>query len=70
MHVCSKQTVFFTFPISKELYIFLKKKWQTRLSKLYEALFIYKNLAADDYADLGWGWSKIWFFCTKELIFL
>ena len=57
--------IFITFPISKELYLFFKKNGQTRLFKLYEALFIYKNLAADDYAYLGWGWSKIWLFRTR-----
>ena len=39
---------FITFPISKELYVFLKE-WRTRL---YQALFIYKKLAADDDAKL------------------
>ena len=57
--------IFITFPISKELYLFFLKNWQTRPFKLYEALFIYKNLAADDYAYLGWGWSKIWLFRTR-----
>ena len=60
---------FFIFPISKELYIFLKKR-QLRLFKLYQALFICKNLGADDDDYLGWGWSKILLFRTKELIFL
>ena len=37
--------------------------------KLYLALSIYQKLAADDDAYLGWVWSKIWPFHTKELIF-
>ena len=47
---------FFTFPISKELYIFFfKKKRRPRIFKLYQALFICKKLAADDDGYLGWG---------------
>ena len=42
---------FFTFPISKELYI--KKKRRPRLFKLYQALFIWKKLAVDDDPYLG-----------------
>ena len=38
---------FFTFPISKELYIFKKMTWK-RLFKLDLALFIYKKLASHD----------------------
>ena len=49
---------FFNFPVSKEPYIFFKKR-RPRLFKLYEALFICKKLEADDDAYLGWGWSKI-----------
>ena len=45
---------FFTFPISKELYIL--KKRRPRLFKLYQALFICNKSAADDDAYLGWGW--------------
>ena len=30
------------------------------------ALFIYKTLAADDDACLGWGWSKIRFFVQNS----
>ena len=33
----------------------LEKKRQPRLFKLYQALFIYEKLAADDDAYLGWG---------------
>ena len=54
MYTYSNQTFFFTFPIPKELYIFLKKR-RTRLFKLYQASFICKNVAADDDAYLGWG---------------
>ena len=54
----SNQMFFLTFPISKELNIFLKKR-PPRIFKLYQALFICKKLAADDDAYLGWGWSKI-----------
>ena len=48
-----------TFPVSKELYIKKKKKRRPRLFKLYQALFIWKKLAVDDDAYLGWGYSKI-----------
>ena len=58
---------FFAFPVSKELYI---KKRRPRLFKLYQALFICKKLAAEDDANLNWGWSKIWLCRIKELIFL
>ena len=37
--------------------------------KLYLALSISKKLAADDDAYLGWVWSKIGLFHTKELTF-
>ena len=50
--------MFFTFQISKELYIFLKKR-QPRLFKLYQVLFIWKKIAAEDDDYLGWDWSKI-----------
>ena len=50
---------FFTFPISKELYILFKQNRRSRIFKLYQALFICKTLAADDDVYLGWGWSKI-----------
>ena len=43
---------------------------QPRLFKLYQALFIWKKLATDDDAYLGWDWSKILLFCIEELIFL
>ena len=46
---------------------FLKNFWE--LFKL-DLLFIYKKLASDDDAYLGWDWSKVWLFRTKELIFL
>ena len=29
-----------------------------------------QELAAFDDAYLSWGWSKIWFYCTKEMILL
>ena len=45
MHVVTKYFIFFR--ISKELYIFFKK-WQAQLFKLYQALFIWKKLAADN----------------------
>ena len=60
---------FFTFPIIKELYIFLKEK-TAGLFKLYQAPFICKKIAGDDDAYLGWGWSEIGLFRIKELIFL
>ena len=66
MHAVTRHC--FTFPISDELYIFLKK-WWIWLLKLYQILFIYKKLAADDDAFLSWGWSKVWLFWSKELIF-
>ena len=59
---------FFTFPISKELYVFKKKTWWTQLLKLHQVLFIYKKLAAND-DGLGWSRSKISLFRKKELIF-
>ena len=72
MYACRNQTFFFTFPISKELYI-QKKKWWTRLFKLYQTLFIYKKFAADDDAYLGWAGQKFdffvqksWFFCNSK----
>ena len=49
----------FTFPISKELYI--KRKRPPRLFKLYQALFIWKKLTADDDTYLGCNWSKKFF---------
>ena len=39
------------------------------LKKLYQVLFICKELAADDDACLGWGWPKTWLFRIKEMIF-
>ena len=33
---------------------------------LYQALFICKKLGADNYAYLGWGYSKIWLFGIKD----
>ena len=41
MYKCSNR-IFFTFPISKEIYIVFKKR-RTRLFKLYQALFNYKK---------------------------
>ena len=58
-----------TFPISKELYTFFKKKRRPRFFKLYQALFICKKLAADDDDALGWSRSKIWHFRTKKADF-
>ena len=67
--------ILITFPIFKELYLFFFFKWQTRLFKLYEAIFIYKNLAADDYwlCLLGLGLvkdltfsNKSWFVCNSK----
>ena len=49
-------TYCFTFLISEELYI---TKMMNTLLKLYQALFMYKKLAADDDTFLSWGWSKI-----------
>ena len=59
---------FFNFPISKELYVFLKKRWP-RPFKVYQALIICKKIAADDNAYLGWCWSKFWFFSYKRADF-
>ena len=60
---------FYTFPVPKELYIFLKEKDEHSFLS-YQALFICKKLATGDDGYLGWGSSKIWLFRTKELIFL
>ena len=46
---------FFTFPTSKELYIFLKKDDHSFLSYTKHYLSA-KKLAADNDAYLGWGW--------------
>ena len=66
MHVVTRY--FFTFPIYKELYIL--KKMANTLFQLYEALFIYKKLAADDDAYLCLDWSKISLFRAKADFFV
>ena len=59
MYACSNQIFFY----------FFFKKWWTQVLKLYQILFIYKKLAANDDDYLGWSWSKMWIFRIKELIF-
>ena len=61
---------FFTFSISKN-YRFLKQMTNTAFHNTIIPSTIYlQELAAFDDAYLSWGWSKIWFYCTKEMILL
>ena len=65
MHACSNQISFFTFPTSKELYIFLSSGFLS-YAKHYLST---KKLPASNDAYLGWDWSKIWFFVQKSWFF-
>ena len=59
---CSNHIFLFTFPISKELYIFLKKEDDHGFLSYTKHYISLKPLST----YLDWGWSKIWLFLIKS----
>ena len=55
--------MFLLFKFLKK-YTFFKNKWRARLFNLYQALFIYKKLAAGQKFDLFV--QKSLFFCSED----